>query len=244
MEKEEAAVAGDVTKGERIAQARAALARRHAEAPGKVPRYEQRQAHLATAARRDRDRLSDGWCILRTASRSTLALARSLASAGFDVWTPAEMRTRRTVRGSKVTREHEVAIAASFVFAKADRLPELAWVQAQPLSPHPSFSIFHHAGRVPLIADRDIAGLRSEEDRRRRAWEEAQRAKIKPPTFAAGTQVQIGEEPAFAGLPGTVDSQRGRKVRVNLGPLTVEVDAWQVLPNDIHGRQPSTGTAA
>lgn len=234
----------ELSRVNRIAAARAELARRHAEAPGGIDRYEGRQANLTTAARRDRARNADGWCILRTASRSTLPLAHSLASAGFEVWTPAEMRTRRAVRGSRATTEREVPIAASFVFARADRLLDLAWVLAQPTSPHPSFSFFHHAGRVPLIADREIAGLRREEDRGRRAWEEAQRAKLEAPVFEAGASVQITEEPAFAGLPGVVEGQRGRKVRVSIGPLTVEVDAWQVLPDGVSGPQPKSGAAA
>ena len=39
----------------------------------------------AAARRRDREQ---GWCILRTNSRSTLRLAQSLNNEGIEAWTP------------------------------------------------------------------------------------------------------------------------------------------------------------
>ncbi len=222
----------------RIAAARAELARRHAEDPGAVERYEARQARLSAVARRQRDRLGSegGWCILRTASRSTLTLATSLAGAGIEVWTPVEKRARRTLRGKRARAAHDVAIAPRFVFARADRLFDLARIAADPVSPHPAFAIFHHAGRVPLIADREIAGLRREEDRAHHAWEKAERDSTKPPAFTVGAAVQI-EQSAFAGLTGTVEEQRGRSVLVNLvafgREMALEVDAWHILPVEL-----------
>lgn len=108
------------------------------------------------------------WCILRMSGGQTLPLARSLRSAGFDVWTPART-IRRTVRAKTIsgTRqlEIEVAILPTFVFASERDLGLLADAAAQSISPHPAFSIFRQRGLIPLVGDAEIAGLRGEEER-------------------------------------------------------------------------------
>ncbi|KQR83464.1 hypothetical protein [Sphingomonas sp. Leaf343] len=107
------------------------------------------------------------WCILRTDGSKTLPLMRSLSAAGFVVWTPA-----RTIR--KVTRpgtrheqrsELDVPILPTFVFARERDLPMLADVTQLSISPHPGFSIFRYGGRIPLVGDAEVAGLREEEAR-------------------------------------------------------------------------------
>lgn len=232
-------------RGGKISDARAGLARRNAQEPGGIPRHETRQARLAAVARRERGKADRavGWCILRTSGARTLPLAASLADAGYEVWTPAEMRLRRAIRGRRATTRHEAPIAPSFVFVRADRVYDLARILALPLSPHPPFSIFHHAGRVPVVADREIAGLRHEEDRARHVWEKAERAKLKAPTFAAGDAVRI-QQSAFVGLVGNVEAQHGRNVRLRVGSITMQVDAWHILPDAVQAGQPIEGTAA
>jgi transcription antitermination factor NusG len=231
----------------KISDARAELARRNAEEPGGVPRYETRQARLAAVARRERTKAErvagPGWCILRTSGPKTLPLAASLAGAGYEVWTPAETRMRRAVRGRRALTQHEAPIAPSFVFVRADRLYDLARILALPLSPHPSFSIFHHAGRVPVVADHEIAGLRNEEERARHVWEKAERAKAKPPTFNPDDAVRV-DQSAFVGLVGKVEEQRGRKVMVQLGAMRMQVTAWHILPDAVQADQPVEGAAA
>lgn len=69
--------------------------------------------------------------------------------------------------------ETEVPILPTFVFIRAAdtivgreiQLRGLAVVAGLRTSPHPAFSIFLHGGRAPLVGDREIAGLRSEEAR-------------------------------------------------------------------------------
>lgn len=108
------------------------------------------------------------WCILRTSGGQTLPLARSLSAAGFDAWTPART-VRKTVRAKTPTGarqfEVELPILPTFVFARERDLAVLADAAVQSVSPHPNFSVFRHGGRIPLVSDGDVAGLRAEEQR-------------------------------------------------------------------------------
>ncbi len=91
------------------------------------------------------------WCILRTAGSRTLPLARSLAEAGVNAWTPTAIADRRRGR-SRVRVEAEAAILPTFVFAPANLVDALLDLESAPTSPHPSFSLFRHNGRVALVA--------------------------------------------------------------------------------------------
>ena len=110
-----------------------------------------------------------GWCILRTSGARTLALAASLNDAGLEAWTP--LRTFKRLRsgkssridGKRITVEVDAPILPSFVFARIAHLLDLEHASRDPRSRHPAFSVFHHAGRIPVIADRDVAGLQEAE---------------------------------------------------------------------------------
>ncbi|MDH4746861.1 hypothetical protein OMP43_22820 [Sphingomonas sp. CBMAI 2297] len=114
---------------------------------------------------------NDRWSILRTSAGRTIAVARSLTAAGFDVWTPirtikrpAPGQARRLVLGTRrVMIEVEVAILPGFVFARAPQIEDLARIAIDPASLHPAFSVFHHAGCVPEIKPAGLAGLRAAE---------------------------------------------------------------------------------
>ena len=121
------------------------------------------------ARRVDRHRLGvSRWFILRTSGGQTLALMASLVGAGFDAWTPARTLRRympaKTPSGKRLF-ETDVPILPTFVFAREGDLQALAIAAEQDPSPHPAFSIFRHGGRVPLVGDREVAGLREEEAR-------------------------------------------------------------------------------
>lgn len=113
------------------------------------------------------------WCILSTTSGRTLPLARSLAAAGIEAWTP--VRTIRRPAPGQRRRLHmgqrrkmievDVAILPGFVFARALHLSDLAGIAVDQASRHPAFTVFQVADRVPLIGDASIAGLREEEER-------------------------------------------------------------------------------
>lgn len=158
----------------------------------------------------------DAWCILRTSSRGTLGLARSLAADGFEVWTPAKSRTIRVPRAN-VRRPIQVPIVPSFVFARARHLTELFELAMLPERPrrgrhpaHERFSVFHHNDRVPLIRDVDLEPLRQAE------------AKIIPArkrkTFSRGDSVRVPSG-SFGGMTGIVERSDGRYTLVCFGDL-------------------------
>jgi transcription antitermination factor NusG len=150
------------------------------------------------------------WFILRTAGRSTLLLAKTLAEDGFEVWTPARKQTIRVPR-MNVRREIVLPLLPSFVFVRAAHLVdllELAQLEEKPRrSPrtssdrhsqpaHRGFSVFHHLDRIPMIADRHLEPLRSKEI-------EAV-PKKDAPRFDHGANVRVNSG-AFEGLKGRVE---------------------------------------
>ncbi len=130
------------------------------------------------------------WIILRTSGGQTLPLMRSLRASGFDVWTPAKVLRRqvraKTLAGTR-TIEIEAPILPTFLFAREDHLVDLADQAKDPASAHPAFSIFHRAGRAPVVSNAQIAGLQAEEAREQAAiaairdaetYQEAQRIRM------------------------------------------------------------------
>ena len=140
------------------------------------------------------------WCILRMSGGSTLPVAQSLAEAGFDVWTPVEVQQSRKPR-SKVKVERRVPIMPTYVFARAARLADLIAIAKAPTSPHPQFSVFHYAGRIPLIADRSLEPLRAAERDKTRVKD--------MPVFTKGERVKLTEG-GFAGMSGVVELSKGK----------------------------------
>ena len=112
-----------------------------------------------------------GWCILRTSGPKTLKLAAALNAAGIEAWTPTRTVRRqkpgRSTRldGKRPTVDVEVPILPTFVFSRGRHQRELRWLASLRFKAQPDFSLMTYAGRVPLIADRDIAGLRDAEER-------------------------------------------------------------------------------
>jgi hypothetical protein len=104
---------------------------------------------------------------LRTSGGRTLNLARSLAEAGFDVWTRPHIIKRphgkSDAKGRRNTIEINLPILPTFVFARASGLATLAHMAGDPAHQHPLFSLFSHAGRIPLIGNASVSGLREEE---------------------------------------------------------------------------------
>lgn len=112
------------------------------------------------------------WCILRTSGNRTLPLVRSLANAGFDVWTPTRM-IRRAAPGQRRALalglrrrmvEVGVPILSGFVFARAIHLEDLARIAALPTGiNHPPFMLFQSGGEAALVSDANVSGLRTAE---------------------------------------------------------------------------------
>lgn len=169
-----------------------------------------------------------GWCILRTNGRRTLRLAQSLTDAGIEAWTPRTVQKRRLSRVHMGFREVEQSMVPSFVFARACHLADLMAILASFNSPHPAFSIFQHAGRAPVIADREIGHLRAAEERGKRDRRKAQRH-----TIAVGTMVKP-DEGAFAGLEGVVVGMSGKDAVVCFGGhLLFHVATWLLVSEEV-----------
>jgi transcription antitermination factor NusG len=149
------------------------------------------------------------WFILRTAGRSTLPLAASLAEDGFEVWTPARTQLIRVPR-MNVRREIRLPLLPSFVFARARHLCDLLELANMPDKPrraprsserhsqpaHRDFSVFHHIDKIPMIDDRHLEPLRTKE---RQVV-----LKKDAPGFERGAQVRVNRG-AFEGLKGKVE---------------------------------------
>lgn len=212
-----------------------------------------------------RDNGADGWCILRTRHAKTIELASSLSAAGIVAWTPVAVTShlrdrvgsRRLLKPERF--ERSLPITPALVFAKAYEMPLLASLTHDERSPHPSFSFFRLAGRVPIIAARSIDGLRAEEAaalaritltreeearevkrQERIAMMKTERAKRKalraetrdlPP----GQRVKVADAPAFEGMTGVIDEGNGRSYFVSFGgALRLEIEAWRLTPDDVH----------
>ncbi len=202
------------------------------------------------------------WCILRTSGGRTVPLARSLAAAGFEVWTPvrtirrpAPGQGRRLVMGQRRKLiDVDLAILPGFVFARAEQLHDLMRAAGAERSPHPSFSVFHQEGRVPLVREDSIMGLRCaeldaaaarqaeidaetrEEERRSRAerlrtQRERRRAlRREASELPIGTQVRISGVPAMSGLVGRVVwNDRGVADVEFSSFFKVKVETWQLM---------------
>ena len=188
---------------------------------------------------------SERWCILRTSGSRTLMLANSLAAAGFDVWTPRETVEWRRPRSNE-RLEREVPIMPSFVFVRSRELPDLVRLLSLPVSPHPQFSIFQFAGRVPMLSDASMQAVKKVEAdlaealankraaAQRRADIEAQKQarKVKR-DLAIGGAATVAAHAAFVGVTGVLQASDGRDAWIKFGAMTIKVDAWHVLPVEV-----------
>lgn len=194
------------------------------------------------------------WCILRTASRSTLRLAESLAEEGYEAWTPIEtVKPNAPAQGQRPRREKvdpdglvTRAMLPSFVFAKADRERDLLTLSRSPsmtyliwdrdkrrmvVRGHPFFRLFHDAEGVAKVPDRALAPLRNIAQRRRKP-------RGVMPTWAVGDRVKLTEG-CFGGLSGEVVElmgKKGKEVRVVFPgwPQAATFSAW-ALVSDLTG---------
>lgn len=175
--------------------------------------------------------MTSSWIILRTAGARTLPLWRSLANAGFDAWTPRETVIRRRPR-SREERTIERAILPTFVFVAADRLTDVLGALRAPVNPHPGFSLVARASRVPVVAERDIAGLRSAEAEAVRAAERRLR-KSHREAFGIGQSVSV-KDGAWTGLTGVIDGGDDRFARVIFGSgMSVKISTFLLIRDGV-----------
>jgi hypothetical protein len=203
--------------------------------------------------------ISDRWCIVQTAPQRTLAVARSLADAGHGAWTPTGAISKRRPRSDE-RQEVAVPIAPTFVFLPVPddkrgqemRIAEIAGLAKNPRSPHPQFSLFRLAGRIPIIGASSLSGLRvHEEIEQLKAKQRVERARVlaemeadkaalaikraQASRYAAGDRVLIAEAGhAYTGAVGLVQTVRGHEAIVAFGGMCVwKVETWLLAPADV-----------
>jgi len=171
---------------------------------------------------RDKD-----WCILRTGASRTLPLVASLEVAGFDVWSPVQTLIRR--RGPARERvEYPAPIMPTFVFARADRMYDLARLSSMPFSEHPGFSLFRHLGEIQTVGEAEVAEARRVEERGKRAAKMGQRQ-----SFTIGQPVKVKEVPG-AGLSGeVVRDGDGKFVLVAFAGINLKIGAWLLGSDEV-----------
>jgi len=167
----------------------------------------------------------DGWVILRTAARQTLAVAEHLAVGGFNVWAPSRIHTKRAPR-RRTTKEITAPIMPSFVFARSSHIHALLILSEAPSRSCPDFSVFRHNGAIPIISCAELEPLRFIE-RMEAARLRKQRAMGAKPqiSFASGEVIRINGG-SFAGLSGVVQSDDGRFAEVSFGTFKVKISTF------------------
>ena len=164
------------------------------------------------------------------------------------------------IDGRKPTVEIEAPILPTFVFAPAAHIADLAFASGDPACRHPGFTIMRDVGRYPLVSDRAVAGLRQAEEaateaieRQREAETREERRRIRAAAakterdrrkllraeyreFAEGASVAVKDVAALAGMTGVIKSSDGRTAVVAFGGLlTMEVEAWQIVLDQVQG---------
>lgn len=197
-----------------------------------------KKEHDGSEGMNGRDNGADGWCILRCAPARTLKLAASLDDAGIEAWTPGETQQRRRGRARERV-DVEAPIMPTFVFARASHLPAIADVVRAPVSPHPAFSLFRLHGRIPLVAERDIAALRRIEERGRLRQLRGERRVI-----PIGTEIRMTEG-SFAGMAGVVEDGDGKFALVAFGgSFRVKIATFLLRTDEVQQQPAREGVAA
>lgn len=169
------------------------------------------------------------WLILRTSGSQTPRLAKSLADAGLEVWTPFEERKLKN------NRKAVLPLLPSYVFARSTHLLELLrLIEAKKrlASPHADFSLMRGAEHgIVAVADEHLNGLRTLEQKRA-----PRRRAAKLPE---GVRIRVKQEGgSFAGMAGrVVRSGEHQTLAILDGRLKVELPTFMLSEIDIREEQ-------
>lgn len=125
-----------------------------------------------------------------------MPLLRSLTRAGIEAWTPVEQSTKRVPRAN-VKRIVDRAVLPSYIFTKAEQMPDLLAIMNSPSKDHREFRLFKHNGGIPLIADSTLDALRM--------FARKSTAKAIAPSLNIGDTIKLTDG-SFAGLSGEIES--------------------------------------
>lgn len=150
------------------------------------------------------------WCVLQMAGADTLRVVEALTEQGLGAWTPVKWSTaRKPITRSRYDKPHP--IMPGYVFGDVGHIDQFVCLAGLRRRDIPRFWFLESdmAGCTPLIADRELNGLRREEARLRAIFDAEKRKEIAPPTFEPGAKVRM-ETGAYAGLSGIVQGMRGK----------------------------------
>ncbi len=175
------------------------------------------------------------WIILRTAPSKTLALAASLAEAGFEAWTPMVARVWR--EGESRTRKSEVVHGTpGYVFTRSERLAEMLGLSRTPAlrymvwdaelkrmvsRGHPAFTVMPDAVGYAAVSDRELEYLRRAERR--------DRPKQLTRPYRPGEEIRVIDGP-YQGLSGVVAGVYGVHVEIEFPRSNhpVKIPMWML----------------
>lgn len=203
------------------------------------------------------------WIILHRVARGrTLALAETLAEAGFEVWTPVEERERLAGPKRELV-EQKLPVMPGYLFAHGRHISELLGLSRSPTlnfqvwdheqrcmvtRGHPTFRVMYVNGLHARASDNSLRPLRALEARLAEvAQQRRERALVKGPIpqFEAGQAVVV-DGGGFEGLTLTVaEANKGKLVRL-VHPAwmwAVEISAWKLQAIQIMSGSPEQGAA-
>lgn len=202
------------------------------------------------------------WCILLVNTTATIRLAASLVEAGYDAWTPIDIRERWAGKPRQLI-DQEVAAAPGYVFARDDRLSDLLALSREPALCYqvwdsrkrcmvtkglPVFRIMPGHQGYAKARDRLLAPLREfEQDQRDLAKRRQDKARCKGPVPKFYADELVRCDGAYAGLDLTVvETTTGKMVKVSHETWlwTVEISAWKLRSVNVTGQAPEQGEAA
>lgn len=204
------------------------------------------------------------WFVLRTAGRSTLRLAASLAEDGFETWVPVEVtiehepklnlkrEVRRPILPSYVfvgiaNKKHPVELIDLMRMAELPVKPRRGWKNGYrrdavsgELPPHTDFRVYRRGERIFIIEDRHLNPLRRIA-RRRTA------APITAPLKPYQTVRASEGAGSFHGMVGKVQVSNERETIVCFGGGLLErvkIPTSFLLLEQVYELQSNTDTAA
>jgi transcription antitermination factor NusG len=149
----------------------------------------------------------DGWIILRTAGRSTLRLATSLAEDGFKVWAPVET-VGVVLPGSYHKRPGTYALIPQYVFARGHHDQDLLRL-SNSRHGHPDFTVVMRADQIARVADAALEPLRDAEAVA--GIMAVPRKRISPYSRGAKVRVRKG---IYADVSGEVETSDGKEAKI------------------------------
>jgi transcription antitermination factor NusG len=117
------------------------------------------------------------------------------------------------------------------VFADASELHDLEMLSTRTIVGMPIFSVFHHCGEVPVVADIQLTQLREEEQRLKAVYQRQLAKERRKDRFEVDHPIKFSEG-AFAGLSGKVVEHKGMFALVSISGFELPIRVAEALIED------------